>query len=337
MPLSPKAVPVTSPLAADLKSSGKRKLPLKLLLKIVISIALLFYLFSATGFEKTLQELSEANLLLIPACVGIYLLAQLVSAYRWQLLAESIGMNLSLREFYDYYLMGMYFSLFLPSAIGGDVGRMYYLSKATGRKKREAALPVLADRATGLAALLLLTSLACLSPISSVVPSSVKWTIFALTGLGILGFLTVQILPVGPWLERFPKLRPFAQAEVYWKNWGLLLKTTGVSMLIHALVVLIHLTIAQALSLTIDVLYLTMVYGVISLISVIPVTFNGIGLREGGYQFLLSQYGNIPEHTGLAFGLYWFLASTFTSLMGGIVLIKGHYKTPALEELDEEG
>ena len=309
--------------------------PLKLLLKIGISIALLVYLFTSTGFEKTLAELSHANLWLIIPCVALYLIAQILSAYRWKTLANALNMSLSLREFYDYYLIGMYFSLFLPSAIGGDVGRIYYLSKATGRKKRESLLTIAAERGSGLAALLLLSSAACLTPIGQVVPETVKLTIYGLTVAGILVFIALQCLPVDKWLLKIPKLSLFAQANIYWKNWPLLAGTIGMSLLYHFLMVVIHMIIGQALGISVSPWYLAMTYGVVSLISVIPITFNGIGLREGAYQYLLGNYGHIPEHTGLAFGLYWFVISTLTSLAGGIVLVKGHYKTPANEDLND--
>ncbi len=305
----------------------------KLILKILFSVALLAFVFANTGIEQTLKQLSTANLWYIPVGVGIYLISQWLSAYRWKLLAQPLGFELDLREYYDYYLIGMYLSLFLPSAIGGDVGRMYYLAKSSGRKKREALLTLIAERGTGLSALLLLTAMVLLTPVAAPIPTPIRLLLLTLTGLGFLGFLLLQSLPLQRLITRFEKLALLGQAEIYWKNIPLLLRVLSLSLLTHACMILVHLLIAHALSLSIDVLYLIAVYGVVSLVSVIPISFNGIGVREGAYQLLLVQYGILPE-SALAFGLYWFLISTLTSLIGGMVLIKGHYQTPSPEEAD---
>jgi uncharacterized protein (TIRG00374 family) len=80
-------------------------------------------------------------------------------------------------------------------------------------------------------------------------------------------------------------------------------------------------------------LYLAVLYGVVSLVSVLPITQGGLGVRELAYQSLLVKLGVNPD-TALAFGVYWFLISTLTSLFGGIILMKGHYKTPEPAEME---
>ncbi len=305
----------------------------KQVLKITLSVGLLVFLLSHTGVEDTFRQLSTANLWYIPVGVMIYLASQAVSSYRWQFLSEALGFRLSLRELYDYYLIGMYFSLFLPGSIGGDVGRMVYLAKSSGRKKREALLTLLAERGVGLVALLLMTSVVCLLPVTEPIPAQVRYGLLALSGLGVVGYGLLQVVPLERWAGRVSALNLLLQAQVYWKDVPLLVKSVAVSMLVHTAMVLLHLLIAQALGVHVPVLYLMAVYGIVSLVSVLPIFFNGIGVREGAYQFLLVKAGLSP-HTALAFGLYWFLISTCTSLMGGLVLVKGHYKTPTPQDAD---
>lgn len=326
-----------TPVSESHNTPQKGGLPWKMLLKIGISLALMSWLFFSTGIENTLKELSEANLWYIPLSVAIYVGAQIFSAYRWQALAKALDFKLSIREFFDYYMLGMYFNLFLPSAIGGDVSKVFYLAKATDRKKRDAGITVLADRGTGLVALCILTAIICLSPVANPFPNSLRYT---LIGLPVLGFTVLFALrlvskeKIAAFVERYPKLGILTSAWVYWHDSALLTKTVLVSMLCHASMILIHVLICMALGINVPVLYLILVYGVVSLAGVIPISFNGIGLREGAYKILLTREG-VPDHTALAFGLYWFIISTVTSLVGGLILIKGHYKTPPAEELEE--
>jgi uncharacterized protein (TIRG00374 family) len=321
------------------------RISLKQAIKILISLILLFFLLRYTGFETTLHKLSHANLWYVPLGVCLYLFAQMISAYRWKFLSGALGFRLSFREFYDYYLIGMFFNLFLPGAIGGDMLRMVYLAKSMGRKKREALLTLLAERGVGLVALLMLTSAVSLSrPIMALdlrlplkllsygpVYLDLRILLLSLSGLMLLGYLSLWIAPLERLMEKIPQLSLLKQAKVYWANLGLLMKSVSISLFVHGLMVLMHVLMASALHVHVDPLYLTVVYGVVSLASVLPIAFNGFGVREGVYVLLLTKAGLSPQ-TALAFAFYWVIISTCTSLMGGIVLIKGHYKTPDLQE-----
>jgi uncharacterized membrane protein YbhN (UPF0104 family) len=308
------------------------KINLKLLLKLGISLTLLVVVFQKIGFEQTLNELKEANLAYLPLCILIYISSQLVSAYRWQFLASVLQFRLALREFFDYYMMGMFFSLFLPGAIGGDVGRMVYLAKRTDRKKREALMTILAERGVGLIALLLLTASLSLMPFAEPVPYALRLSLW-LGGLGMLvGYFVMRILPLEPLAQRFPRLELFVNARPYWQDVPLLVKSVLLSFLVHACMGGIHVLIANALGISVSFPYLLMIYGMVSLVSVLPIAFNGIGVREGAYVYLLGLAG-VSAHQALAFGVYWFLVSSITSLVGGLILVRGHYKTPSVASL----
>jgi hypothetical protein len=99
--------------------------------------------------------------------------------------------------------------------------------------------------------------------------------------------------------------------------------------------ILTQLGIAQAVGIDVPLPCLIAVYGLAGLISVLPISFNGIGVREGAYVSLFHFMG-IPKETALAFALYWFMVSSLTSLVGGIVMLKGHYQPPSPDDPDLE-
>lgn len=323
------------------------QLSLKQIVKIAVSVILLVVLLRYTGFESTLHKLSQANLWYVPVGVALYLVAQCISAYRWKFLSAPLGFRLSFREFYDYYLIGMFFNLFLPGAIGGDMLRMVYLARSAQRKKREALLTLLAERGVGLVALLILTSVVCLTPTLMAtdlriplkflsfgpVYFDLRLLLLSLSSILLLGYLSLWVAPLERLVERIPKLELLGQARVYWANVGLLCKSVSISLFVHGMMVVMHLLIATALHVQVDILYITVVYGIVSLASVLPIAFNGFGVREGTYLLLLTKVG-IPPQTAMAFAFYWVIISTCTSLLGGLVLIKGHYKTPEVAEVE---
>ncbi len=341
-----------SPSGIEVSTPAKSGISLKQIVKIALGVGLIAFLLQKTGIENTFAELSRANLWYIPACIGVYLLAQFISAYRWKFLAEALDFRVSLRELYDYYLIGMFFNQFLPGAIGGDAVRMFYLAKSAQRKKREALLTLLAERGVGLVTILLLTCLISLAPSISAVGwditpgelgitlqnsvfANFHWdivlTIKALSLLGLLGYIALLMTPLQRWITRFPKLALLGQARTYWANMPLLIRSITVSTLVQALMIGIHLLIAQALHLNVPPLQIALIYGMVSLISVLPLTQGGLGVRELSYQLLLAKVGVNPN-TGLAFAVYWLAISTVTSLFGGLILLKGHYKAPTPQE-----
>ena len=87
--------------------------------------------------------------------VALYLVSQIVSGIRWASLARPIGFHLSWLRFQQLYFEGMFFSLCLPSSIGGDVVKSLRLG-GDGRGRILAACTVLADRLAGLVAVLLI-------------------------------------------------------------------------------------------------------------------------------------------------------------------------------------
>jgi uncharacterized membrane protein YbhN (UPF0104 family) len=319
---------------------------LKSLLKVVISVGLLAFLLHYTGIEDTFTRLSQANLWYVPVGVAFYLFAQLISAYRWQFLAAALDFRLSLREMYDYYLIGMFFNMFLPGAIGGDAVRMFYLARRCNRKKRESLLTLLAERGVGLIALMLLTTLVCLTPelmaMNLAIPLKlpvvgslmldVRLILLGMSLCMLTGYALLWVLPLETLANQFSPVSLIVQAKVYWAKFGLLARSVAISLFVHGMMVAMHLLIAAALGVHVPVLYMAVVYGVVSLASVLPIAANGFGVREGIYWLFLTKIG-FSKDTALAFALYWDAISILTSLLGGLILLKGHYRKPDLQEV----
>ena len=86
------------------------------------------------------------------AALAIYLASQLASSWRWAELARPLGFHFSRLRYMQLYFEGMFFNLCLPSSIGGDVLKAYWLAPNTAGRVL-AGCTVLADRAVGLVGL----------------------------------------------------------------------------------------------------------------------------------------------------------------------------------------
>jgi hypothetical protein len=78
--------------------------------------------------------------------------------------------------------------------------------------------------------------------------------------------------------------------------------------------------LAKAVGLEIPWSYGFILYPLVGIFSALPISFNGIGLREGGYLFLLTQIG-VSSEKAIAVGLLWFLVIVLDSLIGGVLYI----------------
>ena len=141
------------------------------LLKAGVSIAILVYLFRTIDFAEVWLLFKNVHVEYLAVALGLYLLGQVFCAYRWKLVASVMGFQNSFREFFTYYFIGVFFNLFLPTAIGGDVGKCYYLGKEN-KKVLRAVVSVLADRGTGLIVLVIIAGISLTMVNGITLPSS---------------------------------------------------------------------------------------------------------------------------------------------------------------------
>lgn len=306
----------------------KTKPVLIFFLKLLVSAGLIAYFLSRIHLDRFLQTVKSANFSYIALALGVYLIAQGVSAVRWTTLARPLGIKTPFKDLLQYYLIGMFFNLFAPSTVGGDVTRVYYLVKdedahAKGRPVTtvHAAISVLMDRAIGMVVLVWIGALALLLFPYYAVPDTVRTVTFLLA----LGLLIGAIIV--PALRRFlpedghqlaVKLRLALRS--YRRHWRALLAAGLLSLTVHLIQAWMHTVMGRALGLEVPLSFCLIVYPLVGTFSAIPISLNGLGLREGGYIFLLAVIG-IGTEQGIAFGILLFLIVALDSLLGGLLFL----------------
>ncbi len=302
---------------------------LKLLLKIIVSLGLLLFLFSRINISELLRVLLFAHPSYIFVVLMVYLIGQILCSTRWALLARPLGYKNPFKDFAIFYFIGMFFNLFAPSTIGGDVGRVYYLSSGEAGPERDgwvnrtgtALSSVVADRAIGMAVLVWIGALAVvIFPVYSL-PSPVRYSTFALA-LGLLvGWILLPVINRVIRLTVNPIGKSIAIAiETYGSAGKPIAMAIILSLIVHFIQAGCHVILGWSLDLQIPWSYSFILYPLVGIFMAIPVSFNGIGLREGGYLFLL-QLIEVGTEKALAFGLLWFVIVVLDGMIGGVVFI----------------
>jgi uncharacterized membrane protein YbhN (UPF0104 family) len=299
-----------------------------LLLKVVVSGGLLAYLLSRIHPERFLQTFATAKFSYIGLAMLVYLVTQGFSAVRWTALARPLGIKTPFKAMLRYYLIGMFFNLFAPGTVGGDVSRVYYLVRDEDMRAQghsvttvHATMSVLMDRAIGMVVLVWLGAAGLLLFPDYAVPHTARVATFLLSVGLLLGAL------ITPLLRRLlpedghhllVKLRLMFRS--YRTHWRALLEAALLSLVVHLIQAWIHVLMGRALDLNVPYSFAIIVYPLVGTFAAIPISLNGLGLREGGYIFLLAVIG-IGNEKGIAFGLLLFLVVALDSLIGGLVFL----------------
>src|SRR6516162_7180388 len=82
-----------------------------------------------------------------------------VTTWRWNLLLRAQEIRLPFRRAFGLTMIGLLFNVAIPGAVGGDLMKGYYITRATGGRRSSAATSILLDRVVGLLGLLLLAVL----------------------------------------------------------------------------------------------------------------------------------------------------------------------------------
>ena len=158
------------------------------LLKAIVSLGILSFLLSRIDMAQLLRVLSSVHLSYLVIAMAGYFLGQIICSMRWALLARPLGFKNPLKDFAVFYFIGMFFNLFAPSTIGGDVGRVFYLARDGHRREEpqrsgaavSALISVLADRLIGLAVLVWIGAAALALFSNYAIPMVVRAITFAL-------------------------------------------------------------------------------------------------------------------------------------------------------------
>lgn len=226
--------------------------------------------------------------------------------------------------------MGLFFSLFLPSAIGGDIVKAVYLSKHA-KSKADVFSCIVIDRFSGFCVVLGLAFLssALLQESWNPMPAWMSWTaIGVMLSFGAAIFIRPEIIP---WIfskmrflpHRFQeKLNQFyASLSGFFHNRPLLIQNLAFSLLAQSLFILAYFFIGKSLDAPIPFAQFFMMVPMITIISMAP-SINGLGVREAGALFLFKMH--MPAERALAMTVLIGVLVYAFSFLGGIwYLVRG--------------
>ncbi|HZZ81911.1 MAG TPA: lysylphosphatidylglycerol synthase transmembrane domain-containing protein [Gemmataceae bacterium] len=305
-------------------------------LRIGVSVGLFGFIAWRTDWSVVGTRFANLNIGLWLASVAVMVLAQVFSARRWQLFAQELGFTRTLSQYSAYYFIGTYFNLVLPTSVGGDVVRVWYLDGKSGRALAAFA-SVFLERINGL---LVLIGVSCVGALVGMatgmeLPWWIHTCVWGVAGCALLGGLSLPILQrwsLVPANRRAQLKALFDLVHVP----KVLIGATFMSVLVQVIGVISFWLIGAALGLEVPVAYYCILGPMVSLLTLLPVSVNGIGLRELGTVVFLAPL-SVDEDSAKTLAFLWFAASVSVSLLGGLVYLFGAYPKASTTNLANEG
>ena len=297
--------------------------------KVGVSALAIFLIVRQVDVHAMAGVLSKADATDVLVVVAVYLIGQALTAWRWCLIARRVGFVESMGDFLRYYFVGMFFNLFGPSTLGGDVVRALYLGASAGRRT-VAMHTVVFDRLSGLIMLVVVAVSAIvlfgrfglpLPMIAVVIASGAAMTI----GWFLVPPLARRFLSSDGRMNRLVErdLKPF------WRDRRLLVRTAGISVGFHIVQASSLILLGSAISMHVDWRYYFIFHPLVTVLSAVPVSVAGLGIREAGYVWFLQRQG-VAIDTATAFGILWFAVLLASSLVGGLVYLWSGAAVPTL-------
>ena len=300
-------------------------------LKFVLGVILLGLLGWLVDWPGTLRILRRADMGLVLLSAGIIVAAIVVSTIKWQRLTRVVCGPLPFLPLLRAYWIGSFISNYLPSNVGGDLVRVLVLR--SWAPIEQLAGSVLVERLTGVAALALISAL-CLGirPVEPWKLNVALWLLVAaiVGGLALVVAAGAHLIRGGSALmARLPslfrkvsvKVDRFGEAVAGYRHApGELLVAGAWSLLFYGLLILYQFGLLRAVGSSITLWDTALVAPLVPLVSLLPVTANGLGLTEGAIVLFYTQMG-VPPEQAFAAALLRRLVTIGTSLPGGLFWI----------------
>jgi glycosyltransferase 2 family protein len=297
-----------------------------LAVRALLGAGLLAFLLHRFGGSAVLTLLARERLGYFAAVVAIYIAGQVMSAYRWRLVATVVSIRAPFREFVAYYFIGVFTNLFVPGLVGGDAARALYLGRSHGRLG-PAAASALADRGAGFLVVLWFAAGAAWWLNDGMLPPSVTTPTIAIGVLALAGYLAFPLIAR---LEKFMPHRMVRYAAMitpYLHRPAALIPAMILSLVLQVSLVVGQYILALGLGLSIPFSIFFLCVPIAGVFASLPLTLNGLGVREGAYAVLFGMAG-VASADAVALGLLYFAASMVVGLTGVIPFLTT--PTPAL-------
>jgi glycosyltransferase 2 family protein len=305
-------------------------------MRIVVTLALLGIVAAQIDWSRMAARIRGGHPLDFLAAVALVVIALIIGAYRWWLLLRRANVPLGASSVARAYSVGIFSNTFLPTAVGGDVTRALLVVRR-GPLLTNVAITIVVERVASIIGLVGMAWIAFAFQ-SATVPKGAQiflaWVTAVVVVASLLGFVAVTR---GSRLARAMTPRRFmATARQsrslllrYANDPPLLVVLLVLSLLFQALVSMQLVMLARAIDVHLAFSTAAVVLALVTVVTLIPISIGGFGVREGSYVVLLGGV-SIAATEATLISLLTVATLFIASLPGAYMLVRGGV-APAIE------
>ncbi|HEY5704649.1 MAG TPA: lysylphosphatidylglycerol synthase transmembrane domain-containing protein [Terrimicrobiaceae bacterium] len=300
------------------------------LLQVAVTVGLLWWLFHDPQRRAVMgAALKVADWRWIVLAIAAAGVCEFFGILRWQLFLRMLHIEVPIRETSKLFFIGAFFNQFLPGTTGGDVVRVIFLMRDHPENKTEGFLSVAVDRLLAVLVLVIMGLLFAWArsdwfASSFAVGHLMKW--FAIT-LFVMGVALVAsfVLTSRHLVTLLPRKFPFRKQIIKLSRlWQLCLENRREALLgaIYTVPMLLayfaaFCFAAKAFTDKVSFWDMTSIMPLITAISSLPISLNGIGVREALFEELLAELCGVSRGTGLLISIAGMTVYFLWGLVGG--------------------
>ena len=303
------------------------------LLQVAVTVGLLWWVFHDPEKRAQMAEaLRQASWGWLFVGVGVFFGCTVLATVRWKILLAVQDIHMTWLRTWQLFMIGMFFNLFMLGSTGGDVVKMFLTMREAPKNRGAALLSVFMDRVIGMMALILISlsflyfryDLLSHSPGSSALLTTLLW-LLAASVVATVGMFAGSALG---WVHYLPSWTPLrgrivelsAACHMYAKGWRRTIWAFLVSFPLFAMFFITFYCAARAFTDQLGLVDVFSVLPIVAVITAIPISVSGIGLRESLFVSLLAPFG-VSAAIATLISVTGFLINTIGSLAGGIVFL----------------
>lgn len=311
--------------------------------KLLLSIAVLVYIARGLDLRQLRDHLVSVDPVLFLVAFALIFFQTFVLNGRWELIMRALGVSLDWLAGWRILMISLWFNQVLPSSVGGDAVRMWLL-RQRGVQWPEAVKGVAADRFTALIGLIVLMVAGLPFLLSRVSNQAAILAIGGLTMAGVVG--TVVLFT----LDRLPKRLIALPAIASFVRFGTLVRSLllqserralllGSALLIHLVTAAACYALARGVGAQLSVLDAGILIPPVVLLTAVPISISGWGVREGAMVACLGLAG-VPSEAALSVSLLLGAISVIIGFVGGVIWLtspeRGSYAADKAAKVAED-
>jgi hypothetical protein len=300
------------------------KLFVKRSIQLLVSIGGFAYIFHKIPLSEVIQNWNISMTPWIIAMLVAATLVMVIQANRWKGLSVQ-GPKIPFKTYYAYTAMGYFFNNLLPTGFGGDAVKSLAFGKNFNQTSQSVSAVLLA-RIQGLLAMFLCFFVALPFALNKAdIPLSYT-LIMTAASLFCIVFIALCLfsdkipipLAISNRLTFIAKLQK--SLSTYRKHKKQIVLSSLDSLWLQFLTLFIAYAYFRAVGVDLDISILVVFTSITTVISMLPISLNGIGIREGAQVALFTGILGIPASVVLSAGLLGYIPLLFQAIQGAIVL-----------------